>query len=55
MSWTETLAAEERMKFVLAVEAEAESVSHLCRRFGISRKTGQKRLIYHQPREAANA
>ena len=44
MSWTETLAVEERMKFVLAVEAEDESISHLCRRFGISRKTGYKWL-----------
>ncbi len=55
MSWTETLAAEEWMKFVLAVEADAESVSHHFRRFGISRKTGYKRLMYNQPREAANA
>ena len=35
----------ERMKFVLAWEEGAESVAALCRRFGISRKTGYKWLM----------
>jgi transposase InsO family protein len=33
---------EERLRFVLALEAGEESVSLTCRRFGISRKTGEK-------------
>lgn len=42
MPWMETFAVDERTRFVLAVEAGEESISHLCRRFGISRKTGHK-------------
>ena len=42
MGWTETCAVEERLRFVLALEAGEESVSLTCRRFGISRKTGEK-------------
>ncbi len=44
MPWMETVAVDERTRFVLAVEAEEESISHLCRQFGISRKTGHKWL-----------
>lgn len=42
MPWMERRVVEERMKFVLAREACEESMSQLCRRFGISRKTGYK-------------
>lgn len=44
MGWMETCAVDERMRFVMAVEAEEESIAALCRRFGVSRKTGYKWL-----------
>jgi transposase InsO family protein len=44
MVWMETRPVDERMRFVLAVEANEESFSLLCRRAGISRKTGYKWL-----------
>jgi putative transposase len=42
MGWTETRAVDERMRFVMAVEKEEEAFAAICRRFGISRKTGYK-------------
>jgi putative transposase len=42
MGWTETCALDERHRFVLALEAGAESFAQTCRRFGVSRKTGMK-------------
>lgn len=42
MPWKETCAMQERMKFVLSVLEEADSFSALCRRFGITRRTGYK-------------
>jgi transposase InsO family protein len=44
MGWTETCAVDERMRFVMAVEKREESVAAVCRRFGVSRKTGYKWL-----------
>jgi len=44
MSWNETCIMEERMRFVVACLEGSESVSELCRCFGISRKTGHKWL-----------
>ena len=44
MVWKETCAVEERMRFVLAVEAGEESIAAICRRFGVSRVTGYKWL-----------
>jgi putative transposase len=44
MPWMETCAVGERMRFVVAAGSGEESVSRLCRRFGISRKTGNKWL-----------
>jgi transposase InsO family protein len=44
MVWKETCAVDERMMFVLAVEAGEEAVAALCRRFLISRRTGYKWL-----------
>jgi transposase InsO family protein len=44
MGWTETCAVDERMRFVVAVGKREESVAALCRRFGVSRKTGYKWL-----------
>jgi len=40
----ETCAVEERMRFVMTVEEEEEAFAALCRRFGVSRKTGYKWL-----------
>ena len=44
MPWTETCAINERMCFVAAYLDGAESISALCREFGISRKTVHKWL-----------
>jgi transposase InsO family protein len=44
MVWRETCAVDERMRFVLAVEAGEEPVTALCRQFGISRRVGYKWL-----------
>jgi transposase InsO family protein len=40
----ETCAVDERMRFVLAAEADEEPVAAVCRRFKVSRKTGYKWL-----------
>lgn len=42
MPWLETVPMTERMRFVVAVEAGEQPMAELCRRFGISRKTGYK-------------
>lgn len=42
MSWKETCIMDERMRFVLACSENFEAFSDICRRFGISRKTGYK-------------
>src|SRR5271157_911392 len=44
MGWLETCAMDERMRFVMAVEEQEEAFAGVCRRFGISRKTGYKWL-----------
>src|SRR5712692_9682276 len=44
MPWKETCTMTERMKFVVLAEEDEESMTELCRRFGISRKTGYKLL-----------
>jgi transposase InsO family protein len=48
MSWKETCAVDERMRFVLAVAAGEEPFAAICRRHGISRKTGYKRWERYQ-------
>ena len=42
MVWTETCAMDERMHFVMLAEKHEEPVAAICRRFGVSRKTGYK-------------
>ena len=42
MAWKETCAVDERLRFVLAVEAGDEPFAVLCRRFGVSRRVGYK-------------
>jgi putative transposase len=44
MGWMETCAVDERMRFVIAVEQHEEAFAAVCRRFGVSRKTGYKWL-----------
>ena len=44
MPWKETCAMTERMKFVALAEEGEETIAELCRRFGISRKTGYQLL-----------
>ena len=44
MPWRECSSVSEREEFVKLVELESSNVSVLCRRFGISRKTGYKWL-----------
>lgn len=44
MPWRETCAMTERMKFIALVQEGEEPMAALCRRFGISRKTGYKLL-----------
>ena len=42
MVWKETCAVDERMRFVMAIEAGEESFAATCRRFGVSRRVGYK-------------
>ena len=42
MPWKETTPMNERVQFIASALKHDESVSALCERFGISRKTGYK-------------
>jgi len=44
MGWMETCAVDERMRFVMAIEGRDEAFAAVCRRFGVSRKSGYKWL-----------
>ena len=44
MAWQETCVMDERLCFVSACLEGGDSISELCRVFGISRKTGHERL-----------
>ena len=44
MPWKKTEPVNERMKFIVAQQSDAFSMTALCERFGISRKTGYKWL-----------
>ena len=48
MPWSETDPVTERLKFVAAHRAGRESMTELCMRFGISRKTGYKILARYR-------
>jgi transposase InsO family protein len=48
MVWKETCAVEERMRFVDAIVENTETFAAVCRRFGVSRKTGYKWLARYQ-------
>jgi transposase-like protein len=53
MGWKETCAVEERMRFVVVVQKQEESFAAVCRRFGISRRTGYKWLARFEEEGAA--
>uniref|UniRef100_Q07TU7 Integrase, catalytic region n=1 Tax=Rhodopseudomonas palustris (strain BisA53) TaxID=316055 RepID=Q07TU7_RHOP5 len=44
MGWMETRVVDERMRFVMAVADHEEAFAVVCRRFGVSRRTGYKWL-----------
>ena len=44
MGWRETHVQDERLRFIEQVEAREQTLAELCRRYGISRKTGYKWL-----------
>src|SRR5947207_4804171 len=48
MGWKETCAMEERFKFVQEYKTDDWSLAELCRRYGVSRKTGYKWLERYQ-------
>ena len=53
MPWNQSDQVNERVKFVAAVQAGTESIADVCRRFGISRKTGYKYLHRYEEDGAA--
>ena len=50
MPWQEASAASEQHRFIRAWLRGEETVADLCRRFGLSRKTGYKRIARSRPR-----
>src|SRR5688572_4693071 len=42
MPWRESRAVDERMRFIVAIAEDDEPFAEVCRRFGVSRKTGYK-------------
>ncbi len=44
MPWTETCAMDERIRFVVEYDRDELSMTQLCARYNISRKTGYKGL-----------
>jgi putative transposase len=48
MTWKATCVMEERFRLIEAQEREEGSLAELCRVFGVSRKTGYKRLTRYE-------
>ena len=48
MPWQETCVRNERTRFVVDWERKLESMVELCRRYGVSRRTGYKWLQRYQ-------
>jgi Homeodomain-like domain len=44
MAWKDVSVMSQRLEFVVLASADGANVSELCRRFGVSRKTGYKWL-----------
>ena len=55
MPWKGATVVERRFEFVLRARSGDESISHLCREFGISRKTGHKWLKRYEERGSTTA
>src|SRR6266851_6840461 len=53
MPWREVCSMDEKMRFMAAVLSEEESMTELCERFGISRKTGYQLLHRYREEHAA--
>lgn len=53
MPWRETCVMDERMRFVSAWLEGRQSVSELCRQYGVSRRTGHKWLLRYRSEGAA--
>lgn len=53
MHWEETGVMDRRMSFIAACVTSEESVSGLCRQYGVSRKTGHKWLARYRREGAA--
>jgi transposase InsO family protein len=53
MPWSETTMMDERLQFVADVRRGSEEMSVLCRRYGISRKTGYKWMARYEADGAA--
>jgi transposase InsO family protein len=51
MSWKEATAMKQRKEYVVLAKQEGANISELCRRYGISRKTGYKWLCRAQGEE----
>src|SRR5688500_14775952 len=48
MPWMETSPVKQRLAFVAAVKRQQHTITELCRRFGISRRTGHKWLARYR-------
>ena len=48
MAWKDVSVMSQREEFVVLASADGANVSELCRRFGVSRKTGYKWLVVRQ-------
>src|SRR5207249_9372747 len=53
MPWSEVTAMDERLQFVADARRGSEEMSELCRRYGVSRKTGYKWLARYDAEGAA--
>src|SRR5688500_16424605 len=53
MPWSETTPMDERLQFVADVRRAREEMAVLCRRYGVSRKTGYKWLARYAAEGAA--
>ena len=51
MPWREVSTVDQRREFVALASVEGSNRRELCRRFGISRKTGYKWLARDEPQE----
>ena len=48
MAWNQVSVVEQRLSFLIEAGKRSEPISDLCRRYGVSRKTGYKWLKRYQ-------